>query len=127
MKRTYVRVTLTMQSGWRVGAWESQAADVVATLTDSDGHPIVPGSGIAGALRQAAGDKREELFGKDPGSADLVASPWWVLGTVVGGSTTQDPSTSASGGATGSEGQPRSAGSSAPRRSILAMPRALAR
>ena len=90
MKRTYVRVTLTMQSGWRVGAWESQAADVVATLTDSDGHPIVPGSGIAGALRQAAGDKREELFGKDPGSADLVASPWWVLGTVVGGSTTQE-------------------------------------
>lgn len=124
MKRTYVRVTLTMQSGWRVGAWESQAADVVATLTDSDGHPIVPGSGIAGALRQAAGDKREELFGKDPDLriwSRLLGGCWALL------SAARPPKNVSGHGSTGSEGQPRSAGSSAPRRSILAMPRALAR
>lgn len=91
MKRTYVRVALQMDSTWRVGAWDSPTADTQGTLTDAGGRPVAPGSGIAGSLRHAAGQAAEALFGSEPGAKELVASPWWVLGTVVepGTKTTQ--------------------------------------
>lgn len=85
MKRTYVRLKLSMESKWRVGSWESQAADVVGVLTDEANKAVAPGSGIAGALRHAAGADREGLFGPAPGASRLATSPWWVLGTVVKG------------------------------------------
>lgn len=89
MKRTYVRIKLTMQTGWRVGSWASQTPDVVGTLTDAANNPFVPGSGIAGALRREAGQESAALFGPDPKSNELEASPWWVLGTVVAATETE--------------------------------------
>lgn len=87
MKRTYVRINLRMDSDWRVGAWDSDSADALPVLTDADDRPVAPGSGIAGSLRHAVSDqRRQELFGPDPGAEELWASPWWVLGTVVEGS-----------------------------------------
>lgn len=87
MKRTYVRINLRMDSDWRVGAWDSDSADTLPVLTDADDRPVAPGSGIAGSLRHAVNDqRRQELFGPDPGAEELSASPWWVLGTVVEGS-----------------------------------------
>lgn len=83
MKRTYLRIGLQMDSNWRVGSWESQAADVVGTLTDAANRPLVPGSGVAGALRQASGADRTSLFGSEPASRTVDASFWWVLGTTV--------------------------------------------
>ncbi|RLP10056.1 RAMP superfamily CRISPR-associated protein [Propionibacterium australiense] len=93
MKRTYVRVTLQLESSWRIGAWDSSGADTVSTLTAPGGAPVVPGSSIAGSLRHAvAKELREQLFGPELSTEStgnnktkLSASPWWVLGTVVRG------------------------------------------
>lgn len=84
MKRTYVRVTVEIESDWRIGSWESASADAVETLIDKlTGAPLVPGTGIAGGLRASVpGKGAESLFGPAP-KAKLEASPWWVLGTTV--------------------------------------------
>lgn len=87
MKRTYVRVTLALESAWRVGSWDARAANAVEMLIDQlTGGPMVPGTGVAGGLRAAAQENGQgpELFGPEPGDAQAI-SPWWILGTVVEG------------------------------------------
>lgn len=83
MKRTYVRVTVRMDSPWRIGSWETRSADAVETLIDGMTEaPMLPGSSVVGGLRRSAGDAATALFGPEA-AADLEVSPWWVLGTVV--------------------------------------------
>lgn len=89
--RTYVRVGIRMMTPWRIGAWESAADNRVTTLTDllvalapgEASHPMIPGSSVAGALRHAAGQAAEQIFGPPPGDDVRQVSPWWVLGVHV--------------------------------------------
>lgn len=86
MNRTYVRVTLTVESEWRVGSWESEADDQLQTLRSGlDGGPLAPGSSLLGSLRAHAKATGIDviLFGPEAGTPILSVSPWWVLGTTV--------------------------------------------
>lgn len=94
MKRTYVRITLALESAWRIGDWQPDDANTLATLR----HPAdptkvwIPGSSIAGSLRRVGGGDPVALFGSEPptesSSADLVMSPWWILGISLSGTAT---------------------------------------
>lgn len=87
MKRTYVRADLTLTGSWRIGSWDSDAANIQGTLRDQDNNPEVPGSGIAGMLRAAFGDTASTHLGRTPDDAtadkNREISPWWILGTVT--------------------------------------------
>lgn len=95
MKRTYVRAVIELSGAWRIGSWESDAADIMRTLTDHRGAPAVPGSGIAGMLRAAFREGASTFFGPEPtteSKAKAQVSPWWILGTVVNAPDQQPPS-----------------------------------
>lgn len=89
MTRTYARVTVDLEPGWRVGSWAAAASDVRGTARDplDQDRPWAPGSSVAGSLRRAAGERADELFGcLRPGAeGEPVTQPsqWWVLGTVL--------------------------------------------
>ncbi len=89
MIRTYVRADLKLDGSWRIGSWDSDAANILGTLKDHKENPVVPGSGIAGMLRAAFGDSATGLLGRAPDDATKddtrEVSPWWILGTVTAG------------------------------------------
>jgi CRISPR/Cas system CMR subunit Cmr6 (Cas7 group RAMP superfamily) len=62
-KRTYFKVTYTLESSLAVGASSSTKTEHDAVL-DGDGNPIIPATAIAGAYRHLADpEQAKELFG----------------------------------------------------------------
>lgn len=88
MIRTYVKITVDLEPGWRVGSWAATASDVRGTVRDPLDPSLAwaPGSSVTGSLRQAAGDRAGQLFGCLPSNTEqpqAVPSSWWVLGTTL--------------------------------------------
>ncbi len=91
MRRTFLRLALTLNEPFRIGTWLSsdpgQAVEGVrqATATDPDGAIYIPASGLAGSLRAHAGSDAVELFGPTVTKRgdELTPSPWAVRGVVV--------------------------------------------
>jgi hypothetical protein len=99
---TYVRITIALESEWRVGTWRQGGADngadravvgIARTIEGTESPPYLPGSSVRGSLRahlrsQLSEQRLAVVFGPEPPedadeAADLIASPWWVLGAVL--------------------------------------------
>lgn len=80
--RSYVKLTVGLDAGWRVGAWQSTAADVRGAARDpmNPTQPHVPGTSIAGSLKASLNPGDAELLF---GSLATGSSPWWILGTTL--------------------------------------------
>lgn len=97
MKRTYVRVDLTLVGRWRVGTWQGGSGrGTHSTLRDpfDVSLPAIPSSGLAGSLRDHVRavdgqDAAERLFGphldETGSSGRATVSPWWFMGTRLHG------------------------------------------
>lgn len=89
MPLTYIRVTITLLSPWRVGT-SSEDRSKQATLTDRSGGPVIPPSSLAGSFRSHLGDDAERLMGK-AAEEESRASSVWFLGTRLVGADGKEP------------------------------------
>lgn len=105
MIRTYVRVTVELESPWHVGAPLTDDPSTVAVarnmVNGSDKADIA--RSLTGSLRQSLGDEAELLMGTPYGTRigeekEAQRSLWWVLGGTFLNNTGGNPHSSQEGG-----------------------------